>query len=111
MYELIQNVIRTLPMLLLTVLFIYMLRFKWYARLISVVLVGWGVLILFVYLYWWYAFNFAPTPEVQNEIALKDSGPSSAVYIIGWAYSLIFYFVLELAAILIKSTRQIFKRA
>ena len=46
MYELIQNVIRILPMLLLTVLFIYMLRFKWYARLISVVLVGWGILIL-----------------------------------------------------------------
>lgn len=111
MYELIQNVIRTLPMLLLTVLFIYMLRFKWYARLISVVFVGWGVLILFVHLYWWYAFNFAPTPEVQNEIALKDSGPSSAVYIIGWAYSLIFYFVLELAAILIKATRRIFKWA
>ena len=111
MYELIQNVIRILPMLILTALFIYMLRVKWYVRFISVVLVGWGALVISVCLYWWYAFNFAPTPEIQNEIALKDSGPMAAVYVLGWAYSLVFYFVLELAALLIRTTRRIFKLA
>ncbi len=111
MYELIQNVIRILPMLILTVLFIYMLHVKWYIRFISVVLVGWGILVIFVCLYWWYAFNFAPTPEIQNEIALKDSGPSVAVYVLGWAYSLVFYLFLELAALFIKTARRIFKPA
>ena len=111
MYELIQNVIRIFPMLILTALFIYMLRVKWYVRFISVVLVGWGALVISVCLYWWYAFNFAPTPEIQNEIALKDSGPMAAVYVLGWAYSLVFYFVLELAALLIRTARRIFKLA
>lgn len=110
MYELIQSIIRILPILVLAAIFIYLLRVKWYVRSIFMVLIGWGTLVIFVHIYWWYAFKFAPTPELQNEIALKDSGPLSATYIIGWAYSLVFYFFLELVALLTKTTKRIFKR-
>lgn len=111
MYELVLNTIRILPMFVMAAVFIYLLRIKWYFRSAFMVLIGWITLIIFVYLYWWYAFNFSPTQEIQNKVALKDSGPRSAVLIIGWAYSLAFYLFLEVGMVLASILKRLFKAA
>jgi hypothetical protein len=109
MYEFIQNAIRIFPIITILVVFIFAIRFNWYFRLIYVVLMGWIILIVVVHLYWWHAFEFAPTLDIQNEIASKDTGPISVIYIIGWVYSLVMYWLLELIVFLGKFSTRLLK--
>ena len=96
MYDLLQNVIRISPILVLLGIFVCLNRKKWYWRSFIIVVVGWIVFAVSTNVYWWYAFEFASNEEVREHIALKDGAPRVFVALFGWAFALVFLIVAEL---------------
>ena len=96
MYDLLQNIIRITPLLILVGLFVGLNGKKWYWRSFFVVVVGWLVFAISTNVYWWYAFQYAPNDEVRSSVALKDGAPRVFVALFGWAFALVFLIVAEL---------------
>ena len=96
MYDLLQNVIRISPLLVLIILFVRLNGKKWYWRSFFVVVVGWGAFAISTNVYWWYSFNYAPNEYVRTYVALKDGAPRIFGTFFGWAIALVFLFVAEI---------------
>ena len=95
-YELIKNVIRITPILLMVGSYIYFLKLKWYKRFAPMFLIGWCVIAVSTWVFWSYSFNYAPSHEIQAAVALKDGAPRLFGVMFGWAYGLVILLLLEL---------------
>lgn len=95
LYEIIQNIIRLLPIILLLPTFIFLLRFKWYQRLAFMFLLGWAVIAGSTLLFWGYSINYAPSQEVATDLAQRDGAPKLFGTLFGWAFGLALLSVFE----------------
>ena len=95
LYELIQNMIRLAPIVVLLVSFLYLLRFKWYQRLGVMFILGWVVIAVSTIAFWSYSINYAPTQEIMADLAKRDGAPRLFGTLFGWVFGLIFLFVFE----------------
>ena len=95
-YEIIQNLIRLMPILLILCIFVLLIRHRWYWRLSIIAVSGWLIVASSTMLYWWYAIEYAPSQEIQFELAKKDGAPRLFGTLFGWAFALVYLAVLEL---------------
>ena len=63
-------------------------------------LIGWIVIAISTFAFWSYSFNFAPSSEVQRQVAMKDGAPQVFSLFFGWVYALVILAALELINLL-----------
>lgn len=95
LYELIQNMIRLAPIIILLPTFLFLLRFKWYQRFGLMFVLGWAVFAGSTLLFWSYSINYAPTQEIMTDLAQRDGAPRVFGTLFGWAFGLILLFLFE----------------
>ncbi|QFT54453.1 hypothetical protein FIU95_07790 [Microbulbifer sp. THAF38] len=95
LYELIQNTIRVVPVVVLLPAFLYLLRLKWYQRFGVMFVLGWVVFAASTLLFWSYSINYAPTQETMTDLAQRDGAPRLFGTLFGWAFGLILLFIFE----------------
>ena len=97
MYDVIQTSIRLMPVLILLMAYVYLLRFAWHKRIVVMFLLGWLVVGSTTMLYWHYSITYAPSPEVQLELAQQDGGAQMFGVLFGWAFGLALLCIFEAA--------------
>jgi hypothetical protein len=95
LYEIIQNIIRLSPIILLLPAFMFFLRFKWYQRLGFMFVLGWLVIAGSTLLFWGFSISYAPSQEIAIELALRDGAPRLFGTLFGWAFGLAILFIFE----------------
>ncbi len=109
-YELIKNIIRVMPLLCLVVVYIYILKNRWYRRVGIMFFAGWFFVASSTCIFWWYCFNYAPNDEIREYVAQKDGAPRLFGTLFGWVFGLILLFILEFTNLLYKGIRIITDR-
>lgn len=94
-YEIITTILAVLPILSLLIIFMFVKNLKWTYRYPIVVIGGWVIVFLSTILFWHYSFNYAPTKEIQQQIAMSDGAPVAFSYIFGWVYALILMLIMD----------------
>jgi|GEM_PF-1931160 len=94
-YELITNAIRLAPLLIIILVGLSLIKKKAVIRVPAIFLVGWIVMIVFTFVYWHYAIEYAPSEELKYELTLKDGGAKTGSLFFGWIYSLAFILIFE----------------
>ena len=100
-YELVKNLIRVCPLVLIIISDLLLVKYRWYIRLPIVFFIGWAGIIGFTQLFWDYSFHYAPTKEIMAYVGSKDSGPRVGSIFIGWIYSLVILLIVEMARFVI----------
>jgi hypothetical protein len=95
LYELIQNMIRLAPIMILLPTFLYLLKFKWYQRFGVMFALGWVVFAASTLLFWTYSINYAPTQDLMVDLAQRDGAPRVFGTLFGWVFGLVLLFVFE----------------
>lgn len=90
MYNLICDVLRLAPFAIILYLLWFVNFRNKLLKYFVILLVGHVVINVFVHLYWSYAFFYAPTPALQEEVGLKDGASRAFALFIGWLYALVF---------------------
>lgn len=110
LYEFIQNIIWLAPILILAATFTYLLRFKWYWRLVVIVLLGWVVVAGSTMLFWSYSFHYAPTDEIKMDLALRDGAPKVFATLFGWVYAFVLLVFFEAIRFICLGLRTVIRR-
>ena len=79
-YEIVKNIIRVAPFLLMVVVFFRIRKEPWRKRSSVVVSIGWILIALSAIAYWKYAVYFAPTEELKISLAAKDTAISISCF-------------------------------
>jgi len=95
-YEIIKVILRLLPIFSIFIVFILVRNLKWYYRYMIAVLLGWIIVFGSVVLFWDYSFNYAPTQEIQHQVAMKDGAPIAFSSLFGWIYAFILIFIFDM---------------
>ena len=95
-YELVRNLLRIAPILIILILWILLSRRPFHARFLVVFFVGWIAIIGFTQAFWDYSFYHAPTQEIMEDVGMRDGAPRVGSIIIGWIEPLILIAVFEL---------------
>jgi len=94
-YEIITTIPAILPILSILIIFMFVKNLKWTYRYPIVVIGGWVIVFLSTILFWHYSFNYAPTKEIQQQVAMSDGAPVAFSYIFGWVYALLLMVVMD----------------
>jgi len=94
-YEIIKVILRLLPIFSIFIIFIFVRNLKWYYRYVIAVLLGWIIVFGSVVLFWNYSFHYAPSPEIQQQVAMKDGAPIAFSFVFGWIYAFILIFIMD----------------
>ncbi|MDQ7049939.1 MAG: hypothetical protein Q9M92_10530 [Enterobacterales bacterium] len=99
-YEIIQNMIRLIPLAVLLPLFIYLLHLKWFARFGVMFVVGWLIVAISTLIFWKYSIDYAPNEEVLSRLTEKDGAPKLFGTLFGGVFGLMYFVVFEIVRVL-----------
>ena len=91
MYGIIKTIITLLPLLVVSITYIYLLDRSIKFRFSVVFLVGWLSVVTSTFTLMSYSFNYAPSEAVQVEVANSDGAALVFSLFFGWVYSSVLY--------------------
>jgi len=94
-YDIICNLLRIAPLVIIQALLLLLRRRAFYIRYPLVLLIGWLVIGASTVMYWDYAHEHAPTEELRMEIGRKDGAPRIFGVVFGWVFALFFMVISE----------------
>jgi len=94
-YETVQRLLQVAPLTLVPALMFAFRKQRASVRYLSVILLGWAVLFVFVVLYWDFSADYAPDERLAAEVASRDGAPTTFALLFGWVFVAVYVALLE----------------
>jgi len=99
-YEAVSILLLFVPFALITILYFFLRNLRLSHRYTLMLFFGWIILFLDVQLLSWFAFYYAPTDTMKEEITLHDGASGVFVLLFGWSVPLVLTIILDFVHVL-----------
>jgi len=95
-YEVVSTLLLFVPFTLITMLYFFFRNLRLSYRYTLMLFFGWIILFWCVQLLLWFAFYYAPTTVIKEELTLHDGASGIFVMFFGWSVPLVLTLLLDL---------------